>query len=166
MKGVKLEWALVHAIIRQESLFDPEAKSSAGAMGLMQLLPSTAAETARKLGVRHNTRMLADPSHNILLGSAFLGSLVDKFDGSYAMAAAAYNAGPRRVSQWIDTFGDPRKGEIDIIDWIELIPIYETRNYVQRVIENTYVYRLRLRGAQKGARIPVSVATPQNLQKL
>lgn len=167
MRNVDLEWALVHSIIRQESLFDPTAKSPAGALGLMQLLPSTAEETARKAGVRHSTGMLtSNPSHNILLGSAFLASLVNRYDGSYAMAAAAYNAGPGRVSQWIKTYGDPRTGEIDIIDWIELIPIYETRNYVQRVIENTYVYRLRLRGVQKDPRIPVSLAMPQNLQKL
>lgn len=167
MQNIDLEWALVHAIIRQESLFDTEAKSSAGALGLMQLLPSTAEETARKIGVQHNTRMLtSNPNHNILLGSAFLQRLVDRYDGSYAMAAAAYNAGPGRVTKWIEIYGDPRKGEIDIIDWIELIPIYETRNYVQRVIENTYVYRLRLRGVQKDPRVTVNMATPQNLQKL
>jgi soluble lytic murein transglycosylase len=100
------------------------------------------------------------------LGSAFLGRLLERYDGSYAMAAAAYNAGPGRVTQWIEDYGDPRTGQIDIIDWIELIPIYETRNYVQRVIENTYVYRLRLRGVQKDPRVSVNMATPQNLQKL
>ncbi|MCD8497269.1 MAG: lytic transglycosylase domain-containing protein [Alphaproteobacteria bacterium] len=167
MRNIDLEWALVHAIIRQESLFDPEARSSAGALGLMQLLPSTAQETARKIGARHSTNMLtSSPAHNILIGSAFLKSLVNRYDGSYAMAAAAYNAGPGRVSKWIEIFGDPRKGEIDIIDWIELIPIYETRNYVQRVVENTYVYRLRLRGVQKDPQVSVNMATPQNLQKL
>lgn len=167
MGNVNIEWALAHAIIRQESLFDTQAKSSAGALGLMQLLPSTAEETARKLGVQHSTRMLtSNPNHNILLGSAFLGRLIDRYDGSYAMAAAGYNAGPGRVTQWIETYGDPRTGEIDIIDWIELIPIYETRNYVQRVIENTYVYRLRLKGLQPQPRLNVSIATPQNLQKL
>jgi soluble lytic murein transglycosylase len=146
MKNIKLEWALVHAIIRQESMFDQDALSSAGALGLMQLMPATARETAQKIGIAHQHDWLASkPQHNIRLGSYYLQRLIERFDGSMPMAIAAYNAGPGRVKQWIETFGDPRTGEISMMDWIEMIPIYETRNYVQRVIENVYVYRLRLK---------------------
>lgn len=138
------EEAFIYAIIRQESRFDTTAISSAGARGLMQLMPATAKEVARKEGISHKTEWLTrKPDHNIRLGSRYLQKMVDRFDGNYAMAAAAYNAGPGRVSRWIKEYGDPRKGEINIIDWIELIPIYETRNYVQRVLEATYVYRFR-----------------------
>ncbi len=166
LQGINVEWALVHALIRQESVFDFEARSSAGALGLMQLLPTTAAETARKLGIAHQQSWLTTkPSHNIRLGTAFLQRLLDKYDGAYPLAIAAYNAGPGRVDKWLVTYGDPRKGEIDILDWIELIPIYETRNYVQRVVEGTYVYRLRLKNVQRPVK-NIGLATPQNLRNL
>lgn len=143
------EWALIHAVIRQESVFDPKAKSHAGALGLMQLLPSTAKEVARKSNLKYRKSWLTSkPKYNIQLGSAYLTRLLEAYDGDYAMSVAAYNAGPGRVRNWISTFGDPRLGEVDLIDWIELIPIYETRNYVQRVLEGTYVYRYRLEGVQ------------------
>lgn len=144
--------ALYHAIIRQESQFDAQALSPAGALGLMQLMPATAKETAGKLGVAHQTSWLTDrPSHNILLGSSYIDRLIERFDNAYPMAVAGYNAGPGRVRQWIDEFGDPRltndRGRAapnsmapDWVDWIELIPVSETRNYVQRVLENYYVY--------------------------
>ena len=149
MRNVPVEWSLVHGIIRQESQFDIDAKSPVGALGLMQLMPATAKETARKLGIRHSTsRLTSDPGHNIRLGSAYLERMIKRFDGAYPMAAAAYNAGPGRVDRWIKTFGDPRRGEVDWIDWMELVPIYETRNYIQRVLEATYVYRLRLKSVQ------------------
>jgi soluble lytic murein transglycosylase len=136
------EWALAHAIIRQESRFDQNAISSAGARGLMQLMPATAKETARKIGIGHqNDWLTARPDYNIRLGSRYLGDMVRRYDGEYALAAAAYNAGPGRVSQWIGQFGDPRDSERDMIDWIEEIPIYETRNYVQRVLEGVHIYR-------------------------
>lgn len=145
-----VEWALVHSLIRQESAFDVRAVSSAGARGYMQLMPATAQETARKLGISHRTEWLTGrPSHNIRLGTEYMRRMLERYDGSYIMAIAAYNAGPGRVDQWIETYGDPRTGEIDPIDWIELIPIYETRNYVQRVMEGTIVYRQRLQGIQK-----------------
>lgn len=164
LQNVDMEWALVHALIRQESVFNAEARSPAGALGLMQLLPGTAEETARKLGIPHSTGWLtARPAHNIRLGSAFMQRLLNKYDGAYPLAIAAYNAGPGRVDKWLVTYGDPRKGEIDIIDWIELIPIYETRNYVHRVVEGTYVYRLRLKNIQK-THHSNSLATPQNLR--
>ena len=159
LNGIDLEWALIHAISRQESVFDTKARSPAGALGLMQLMPATAKETARKLGVRHTTSMLTtDPHHNMLLGSTYLSSMVARYDGAYPMAIAAYNAGPGRVDKWLTTIGDPRKGEISWIDWMESIPIYETRNYVQRVLEGVYVYRLRLRKMQTPSNVPIHVA--------
>lgn len=136
------EWALAHAIMRQESRFDDQAISHAGARGLMQLMPGTAKETARKIGISHqNDWLTSRPDHNIRLGCRYIGDMVRRYDGEYALAAAAYNAGPGRVSQWLREFGDPRRADIDMIDWLEQIPIYETRNYVQRVLEGVYVYR-------------------------
>lgn len=159
LQRVQTEWALVHAIIRQESVFDVQARSPVGARGLMQLMPATAKEVAGKLGIPHSTSLLTtNPSHNITLGSAYLSRMIERYDGAYPMAIAAYNAGPGRVDRWIKQFGDPRKGEIDWVDWIELIPIYETRNYVQRVMEGVYVYRLRLRKVQKPTTAPIHIA--------
>ncbi|UFN50790.1 lytic transglycosylase domain-containing protein [Roseomonas sp. OT10] len=136
------EPALVLAISRQESNFDPAAVSSSNARGLMQLLPTTAAEVARKAGIPHQYAWLtANPAHNMRLGSRYLGDQLDRFGGNPALAAAAYNAGPRRVDEWLGTYGDPASGNPDLIDWIELIPFNETRNYVQRVVENVVVYR-------------------------
>ncbi|MBW8269524.1 lytic transglycosylase domain-containing protein [Caldovatus aquaticus] len=138
------EPAVIHAIARQESNFDPEAVSSSNARGLMQLLPGTAAQVARRLGVAHALPMLtADPLHNMRLGAAYLDEMLARFDGALPLAAAAYNAGPRRVEEWLAAFGDPRAGAVNMLDWIELIPFSETRNYVQRVIENVVVYRAR-----------------------
>lgn len=144
-----VEWALVHALIRQESMFDYTAKSPAGARGLMQLMPATARETSKKLNLAYKKDWLTSrPKYNILLGCAYIERLLRRYDGNYPLAIAAYNAGPGRVSSWLKSYGDPRNKDIDLIDWIELIPVYETRNYVQRVLENTYTYRLRLRGIQ------------------
>ncbi len=139
------ERAFVLGITRQESNFDPNALSSAGALGLMQLMPPTAKAVAKKEGVKYvQGRLTSDPSYNLTLGSAFLRSLVDNFDGSYVMAAAAYNAGPGRVRQWVRQYGDPRDGQTDPVDWVELIPFSETRGYVQRVMENVMIYRAKL----------------------
>ena len=136
------EPALVFAISRQESNFDPTAVSGSNARGVMQLLPTTAAEVARKAGLPHQYAWLTnDPGHNIRLGSRYLGDQLARFGGNPALAAAAYNAGPRRVDEWLGTYGDPSTGNPDLIDWIELIPFTETRNYVQRVVENMVVYR-------------------------
>ena len=155
-----VEWALIHSLIRQESRFDPNAISHAGARGLMQIMPATADMTARKLRVRHSTGWLtAKPDHNIHLGSRYMREMLDRFDNNYAMAAAAYNAGPNRVDRWLEENGDPRKGEIDLITWIELIPIYETRNYAQRVLEGVYVYRELLKGQQPEPVTPIHVAS-------
>lgn len=147
-KNVTLDKSLVHAIIRQESRFKQDAVSHAGARGLMQLMPATAKETAGKLGVAHNTSwLISRPNYNILLGSTYLQRMLDRYDGSLPMAIAAYNGGPGRVDRWIKEFGDPRDGLVDMMDWIELIPIYETRNYVQRVLEAHAVYKMKLGGS-------------------
>jgi soluble lytic murein transglycosylase len=139
------EPALVLGVIRQESSFDPGEISPVGARGLMQLMPATAAAEARLLGVTlAGDALIADPSANIRLGSHYLAGLLGKFAGSIPLAVAAYNAGPRRVTDWLAAYGDPRHGANDMVDWIELIPLAETRNYVQRVVENTLVYRARL----------------------
>ena len=134
--------ASVYAVARQESEFVWHAASGAGAKGLMQILPSTAAGTARRAGVAYDpARLLADPSFNTQLGAAFLGQVMGDFDGPPELAFAAYNAGPGRVAQWIQVYGDPRKGSTDLVDWIERIPFEETRDYVQRVAENLAVYK-------------------------
>lgn len=137
-----LEAAIVNAITRQESNFDPQAVSPANARGLMQLLPGTGQEVARKLGIRLQTPQLTqDPALNMRLGATYLSGLMGRFGDALPLAAAGYNAGPRRVDEWVASFGDPRGGDIAMLDWMELIPIAETRNYVQRVMENVGVYR-------------------------
>jgi soluble lytic murein transglycosylase len=146
-KTSRPEPALVHGVIRQESVFDTDAVSRAGARGLMQLMPGTAEEVSRRLGERYTrARLTGDPEFNVRLGSTYLQDMIERFNGSYVLAVAAYNAGPGRVRQWLERFGDPRAEGVDVIDWIEMIPIYETRNYVQRVLEATQVYRQRLEG--------------------
>ncbi|WP_188410211.1 lytic transglycosylase domain-containing protein [Agaricicola taiwanensis] len=142
--GPGVELPLVYAIARQESLFHPSAKSGAGAIGLMQMLPSTAKLTAKKFGITYAPGKLTDPSYNATLGATHLGELTDNYDGSYILTFVAYNAGPGRVRQWVEKYGDPRDPRIDPIDWVERIPFTETRNYVQRVMENVRVYRARL----------------------
>ncbi|MGA0606943.1 lytic transglycosylase domain-containing protein [Phenylobacterium sp. VNQ135] len=140
------EPALVLGITRQESGFDPYARSSADARGMMQLLPSTASLVARRIGVSHTADKLNDPDHNMQLGSAYLGQIIDRFSGSYIMAAAGYNAGPGRPAQWIGLCGDPRTASTDPLDFIECVPFSETRNYIMRVMENMQVYRAKLNG--------------------
>lgn len=144
------EPALVHALIRQESTFNPTIVSSAGARGLMQLMPGTAQLVAGKLGIKkHQTaKLTADPQYNIRLGSAYITEMIERYGGSYVLAVASYNAGPNRVSQWLNVYGDPRAPGVDVVDWVEMIPIYETRNYVQRVMEGLLVYRARLHGGR------------------
>lgn len=159
LKGVDLEWSLIHALIRQESAFDFDAMSPAGARGLMQLMPATAKDVARRSGLKHRTSWLTtNPEHNIALGTHYLRDMLLRFEGSYPLAIAAYNAGPNRVEKWLELYGDPRFDQVDFIDWIEMIPVYETRNYVQRVMEGIYVYRLRLEGIQKPPRQPLHIA--------
>ena len=136
------EKAMVYAIARQESAFDPNAVSGAGARGLMQMMPATAAATARQRSIPFALYQLTSaPDLNAQLGAAHLGELMQSNRGSYIMVFAAYNAGPGRVQEWVKAYGDPRDSNVDAIDWVERIPITETRNYVQRVMENMQVYR-------------------------
>lgn len=136
------EKAMVYAIARQESEFDANALSHAGARGLMQMMPATAAQTARQRSVPFALHQLTSvPQLNAQLGAAHLGELMQSNRGSYIMVFAAYNAGPGRVNEWVKAYGDPRDPNVDAIDWVERIPITETRNYVQRVMENMQVYR-------------------------
>lgn len=143
----KFDKAFVLAIARQESEFNHRAVSHARAYGLMQMINATARSTARRHRVPYNrSRMTQDIHYSATLGALHLHDLLRDFDGSYIMAAVAYNAGPHRAKQWVRAYGDPRKGEIDPIDWLESIPFSETRNYVQRVMENMQVYRARMNG--------------------
>src|SRR5262249_4893940 len=138
------EAALVLGLTRQESEFDAAAVSSAGARGLMQLMPASAKRAASTRGLAYRPNDLGNPSYNMQLGMATLVEYLDRWDGSYILAIASYNAGPSNVRNWIDANGDPRDTGVDPIDWIESIPYPETRNYVQRVLENLEVYRNRL----------------------
>ncbi len=140
-----VEPALVYAVSRQESAFLQTAVSRSGARGLLQLMPATAREVATDLELPYNlARLTEDPSYNVVLGATYLEGLLERFTGSYIMTIAGYNAGGGRVTQWVESFGDPRNENIDPIDWIEMIPFNETRNYVQRVLANLQVYRARL----------------------
>jgi soluble lytic murein transglycosylase len=140
--------ALAYAIARQESEFNVAAVSGAGARGLLQLLPGTAKEVAKKAGVTYSkARLTTDGGYNATLGAAFLGEQLNRFDGSYVLTFVGYNAGPGRALDWIKRYGDPRGQDIDaVVDWIESIPFTETRSYVQRVMENYQVYKMRLSG--------------------
>jgi soluble lytic murein transglycosylase len=143
--GNNLEAPLVLAVTRQESGFDPTALSPAGARGMMQLMPGTAKTVAKNLQIAYSQqRLLTDASYNMTLGCAYLSDMLERFGGSYVLAVAAYNAGPARVNQWLQAQGDPRAPDVDAVDWVESISIGETRNYVQRVLENVQIYRLRL----------------------
>ena len=133
--------SLIHSVIRQESQFDPKAGSHAGAKGLMQLMPYTAKRVSQGLNLEYSKNKLTEnPKYNVILGSTYLDILLSNLDGSYILTLAAYNAGESRVAAWIKKYGDPRKDDINPVDWIELIPFKETRNYVQRVLENIQVY--------------------------
>jgi soluble lytic murein transglycosylase len=136
-----IEHAIALGLARQESQFDNRAQSSAGALGLMQLMPGTAQKVAKSIGQPYvQSRLTSDAAYNARLGSAYLSDMLAQF-GSLELALAAYNAGPHRVSRWLDENGDPRGASVDMIDWVELIPYRETRNYVQRVMEGINVYR-------------------------
>jgi soluble lytic murein transglycosylase len=143
-------WSIAHGITRQESSFDRNAVSHAGARGLMQLMPATAQEQAGKLGYGYDFgRLTNDPAYNVMLGSAYFRRLLNQWDGNYVLAVASYNAGAGNVRRWVNRFGDPRAPGADVIAWIEDIPFSETRGYVQRVLENTVVYdRMNPRASQ------------------
>jgi soluble lytic murein transglycosylase len=144
LDNAPIEQAFVYAITRQESAFDPSATSTSGAKGLMQLMPATAKIEAGKVGVDFDAGRLTDPQYNVTLGANHLSRLVENWNGSYILAIASYNAGPGNAKKWIEAFGDPRDSNVDPVDWVERIPFSETRNYVQRVLENLQVYRAKL----------------------
>ena len=138
---------IVLAVIRQESEFDQKANSYVGAKGMMQLMPYTAKLVAKQAKLPYSkSRLRRDPEYNIKLGSYYMATLLEEYEGSYPFALAAYNAGPNRVKYWKKINGNPQKGKISYVDWIELIKFKETRNYVQRVLENINVYRYILSG--------------------
>ncbi len=136
-----IDRAVMFALTRQESEFNPRAVSPANAIGMMQLLPSTAKEVARKAGIGYSRSRLYEPEYNMRLGSLYFNRLLNAYDGSYILASVGYNAGPGRVRKWLGEYGSPGSDYRKAINWIEMIPFEETRNYVQRILENTQVYR-------------------------
>jgi len=144
-KIAAIDAAAVYAVARQESRFQVNAVSSSGARGLMQLMPGTAKETAKKIGLSYSpAKLTSDPVYNAKLGASYLDKQLEAYDGSLILAAAAYNAGPGNANKWIEAFGDPRSSKVDPVVWVEQIPFQETRKYVQRVFGNYMVYRARL----------------------
>jgi soluble lytic murein transglycosylase len=142
--GAKVDRCIVYAIVRTESGFNQADMSSAKAAGLMQVTPSSARDTARRLGMSYNwKRLVSDPVYNTQLGAGEVSALLRDYRGSFVLAFAGYNAGRGRVQQWVAQHGDPRDPKVDAVDWVERIPFAETRNYVQRVMENLQVYRQR-----------------------
>ncbi len=143
--GQPVEQALVYGLSRQESEFNASAGSRVGAQGLMQLMPGTARLVAKQYRLPFSAaKLTSDPAYNVQLGAAHLGDLISEYNGSYVLTLVAYNAGPRRASEWIAAYGDPRSSKVDTIDWVESIPIQETRQYVQKVLQNVHIYRSRL----------------------
>ncbi len=152
--GLSVSRAFALAISRRESEFDPRARSPADARGLMQLLPGTAKMMAKKLGKEFDAnKLFADPAYNAALGTAYLAQLVEEFGPSIALVASGYNAGPGRPRRWIEDLGDPRRPDVDIVDWVESIPFTETRTYVMRVVEGVVIYRAKLKGEAGDIRI-------------
>ena len=152
--GLSVSRALALAIARRESEFDPAARSAADARGLMQVLPGTAKLMAERLGKPFDAgRLTSDPAYNVAMGAAYLAEMAEEFGPSIALIAAGYNAGPGRPRRWIGEFGDPRKPDVDVVDWVETIPFAETRTYVMRVAEGVVIYRAKLKGAVGPVRI-------------
>jgi len=148
--GPDVEQSIVYAIARQESAFNPSVVSPAQAYGLMQVTPDAGKCVCKKYGANFDFgRLKNDPVYNAALGAAELGGLIEDYRGSYIMTFAAYNAGRGSVKKWIDRYGDPRDPKVDAVDWVELIPFSETRNYVQRIMENLQVYRARFGGGTR-----------------
>ena len=146
--GLAVSRALALSIARRESEFDPAVISKAGARGLMQVMPGTARLMADRIGEAYApSRLTTDPAYNAALGSAYLGQLAAEFGPSIALIASGYNAGPGRPRAWVNEFGDPRRADVDVVDWVEMIPFAETRTYVMRVAESVVIYRARLKGA-------------------
>lgn len=152
--GLKVSRALALSIARRESEFDPAARSSADARGLMQVLPGTAKLMAGKLGRPFDAgKLFSDPAYNVAMGAAYLAEMAEEFGPSIALIASGYNAGPGRPRRWITEFGDPRRADVDVVDWVETIPFGETRTYVMRVAEGVVIYRAKLKGAVGPVRI-------------
>ena len=148
--GPEVEQSVIFAIARQESAFNPAVVSPAQAYGLMQVTPDAGRYVCKKYGASFDLgRMKTDPVYNAALGAAELGGLIEDYRGSYIMTFAAYNAGRGSVKKWIERYGDPRDPKVDAVDWVELIPFSETRNYVQRIMENLQVYRARFGGGTR-----------------
>ncbi len=159
------EPALVLAISRQESEFDPGVVSGAGARGLMQLMPASAKRAADMIGVSYRlAELTTNPAYNMQLGMATLNEYLERWDGSYILGIATYNAGPVNVRNWVETYGDPRNPGVDTVDWMESIPFPETRNYVQRVIENIEVYRNRLSRTDRALSIIADLYRPGTVE--
>jgi peptidoglycan lytic transglycosylase len=148
--GPEVEPAVVYSIARQESAFNPRDVSSANALGFMQVTPDAGRYVAKKFNVTYDQkRLLHDNVYNMQIGAAELGDDIAAYNGSYIMAFAGYNAGRGRVKEWVERYGDPRDPNVDPVDWVERIPFSETRNYVQRIIENVQVYRARFGGGTR-----------------
>ena len=148
--GPEVEKAIVYAIARQESAFNPSVVSPAQAYGLMQVTPAAGKYVAKRHGATFDlNRLKTDSAYNAAFGAAELGGLIEDYRGSYIMTFAGYNAGRGSVRKWIERYGDPRDPKVDAVDWVEQIPFSETRNYVQRIMENVQVYRSRFGGGSK-----------------
>jgi soluble lytic murein transglycosylase len=146
--GPAIEPSIIYSVARTESAFDQKDRSSANAVGLMQVTPEAGRDTAKRFGVEYDwDKMVSDPVYNTQMGAAELSALLKEYAGSTLMTFAGYNAGRGRVRDWVKLHGDPRDPNVDAIDWVERIPFSETRNYVQRVIENVHVYRVRFQSA-------------------
>jgi soluble lytic murein transglycosylase len=142
--GPEIDRSVIYSVARTESAFDQRDKSAANAVGLMQVTPEAGRDTAKRFGVAYDwERMISDPVYNTQMGAAELAALLREYHGCHIMTFAGYNAGRGRVEQWVKQYGDPRDPKVDAIDWVERIPFAETRNYVQRVMENLQVYRVR-----------------------
>jgi soluble lytic murein transglycosylase len=140
----EIERSIIYSVARTESAFDQRDKSSANAVGLMQVTPEAGRDTAKRFKVSYDwDRMVSDPVYNTQMGAGELSALLSEYRGSHIMTFAGYNAGRGRVRDWIKAYGDPRDPKVDPVDWVERIPLSETRNYVQRVMENLLVYRVR-----------------------
>lgn len=165
--GIPPDAALVLGIIRQETEFDPDAISNAGARGIIQIMPGGVRHLANVAGLPYRPNDLtSDPTYDMKLGMTELAGELSDWGGSFVLAVAAYNAGPTNVRRWIATFGDPRDARVDPVDWIEEIPFSETRNYVQRVLENTEVYRNRIAGTDQKLQIMADLYRPGGIPQV
>ncbi len=163
--GTQIDRSIIYSVARTESAFDQRDRSSANAVGLMQVTPEAGRDTAKRFGVSYDwDRMVSDPAYNTQMGAAELSALLREYGGSHIMTFAGYNAGRGRVRDWVKQYGDPRDPNVDAVDWVERIPFAETRNYVQRVMENLGVYQLRFEaeGAVSATLDPRHEATPSS----